>query len=75
MSRFRVSIHDTVTGAAAHLVPGGQGERDLVAAATKAIVAKGVGMFRTEAQVKAAIEEGLQDVLRDLKSEVKVPSR
>lgn len=36
---------------------------DLVDAATAAIVAKGVGVFKTEAQVTAAITDGLSDVI------------
>lgn len=36
---------------------------DLVDAATEAIAQKGVGFFKTEAQVRAAITTGLADVL------------
>jgi hypothetical protein len=62
MSRFLIRIEDVEAGKVALLRPGGKGERDLVAA----IVAKGVGVFRTQAQVEAAI----RSVLLDLKSEV-----
>jgi hypothetical protein len=61
-SKFRIRIENVETGEAALLHPGAQGERDLVAA----IVAKGVGVFRTQAKVEAAIRE----VLLELKSEV-----
>lgn len=50
--------------------PGSQGERDLIEAATEAIVAKGVGVFRTEVQVRQAIRDGLIETLKALKSEV-----
>lgn len=43
-------------------------ERDLIAACTAAILARGAsGMFRTEAQVRRAIEDGMTDALLELK--------
>lgn len=42
-------------------------ERDLIALCKAAIVGKGVGMFRTEAQVALAIEQGMQEGLMELK--------
>jgi hypothetical protein len=73
MSRFRVHILDTETGAEAALLPGGRGERDLVDAVLAAIVKRGVGIFRTEAHVAQAIQEGMQEALFALKSEVLPP--
>jgi hypothetical protein len=70
MSRFRICITDTQTGERAVLVPGSTGERDLVKSVTDSIVRKGVGLFRTESQVKAAIEAGLKEVFLELKREV-----
>ena len=48
---------------------GGQLERDLIDSCTRAIVAKGVGLFRTEAQVTHAIQTGMIEALLDLKRE------
>jgi hypothetical protein len=51
--------------------PGTRGEEgDFVAAATARIVAKGVGLGRTEAQVKRAIAEGFSEVFAELKQNV-----
>jgi hypothetical protein len=71
MSRFRIVIRDTETGDDAVLVPGSTGERDLIRAVTDATVRQGVGMFRTEAQVKKAIDTAVREVLLDMKREVK----
>lgn len=46
---------------------GGKLERDLIAACTNAIVSKGVGVFKTEAQVRKAIEDGITETFTDLK--------
>lgn len=48
---------------------GGQIELDLIDACTRAIVAKGVGVFRTEAQVKTAIQVGMTEAIFGLKRE------
>ena len=42
-------------------------ERDFINACTEAIVAKGVGLLRTEAQVKVAIHDGITETIRTLK--------
>ena len=54
--------HDVV-----RLHGGGPLERDLIALCTKAIVARGVGVFRTEKQVAKAIAEGLEAAILELK--------
>lgn len=59
-----------VDGRAVHLRPGGSRELDLVQAVADAAVEKGVGLLRTEAQVRARIVEAMTDVLHGLKSEV-----
>ena len=46
---------------------GGPLERDLVQICTDAIVAKGVGLFRTEAQVRKAIQSGMTEAISTLK--------
>lgn len=48
---------------------GGRIERDLIQACTDAIVKKGVGLFKTEAQVKQAIRDGITEAIRELKYE------
>lgn len=61
MSEFLIRIARK-NGDPVHLYPNGKGERDFI----DAIIAKGVGLLRSEKQVRAAISE----VLMDLKSEV-----
>lgn len=72
-SKFRISI-TRLDGDPVHLVPGGHGERDLIAAILDAAIAKGVGLFRTEAHVRADLEAAVEEVLTNLKSEVR-PTR
>lgn len=56
-------------GAVVQLPAGGALERDLVATCTAAIVGKGVGWFKSEAHVRAAISAGISEALTDLKRE------
>ena len=60
-------IHDD--GTVLRLKAGGKLEADLIASCTTAIVAKGVGLFRTEARVKQAIASGLKEAIQALKNE------
>ena len=60
-------IHDD--GRVLTLKAGGKLEADLVATCTAAVVAKGVGVFRTEAHVKQAIASGLKEAIQALKNE------
>ena len=69
ISRFRVVIMKE-DGTFAVLHPGGKGERDMTQAITEQVIEKGVGFFKTEAQVKLAVEEAISEVLHELKSEV-----
>lgn len=69
MSQFLIQI-TRVDKAPVLLRPGGRGERDLVSEVTKRVKEAGVGFFRTEAQVVAAVEAALTQVLHELKSEV-----
>lgn len=46
-------------------------EVDFVEACVQAIASKGVGLLRTEAQVRQAIREGLDETIRGLKDETK----
>lgn len=56
-------------GSVVQLPAGGKLERDLIQVCTAAIVSKGVGFWKTESQVKAAIEAGIAEAIRDLKFE------
>ena len=58
-------------GHAVKFRPGTRSEEgDFVAAVTDRIVAKGVGVFRTEAKVRAAIQAGFTEVFDNLKRNV-----
>lgn len=57
------------SGEVVQLPAGGALERDLIAVCTDAIVAKGVGFFVSEAQVRKAIAAGFAEALTDLKRE------
>lgn len=70
MSAFQITI-TRVDGKTVHLRPNAQGVRDLVADVVKRVRGRGVGVFRTEARVLAAVEEALIESLNDLKSEVR----
>jgi hypothetical protein len=68
MTRFWLQVVDR-DGVVVKMPFGAPMERDLIRACTEAIVAKGVGVFRTEAQVKSAIEAGITETVRALKHE------
>jgi hypothetical protein len=71
VSKYRIRIEDVLNGRIALLVPGAKGERDLVEDLVTSIVAKGVGVFKTQAQVEAAIRAGVAETLLSLKTEVR----
>ena len=54
-------------GTSLPITAGGPVEIDLKAACKAAILSKGVGMFRTEAQVAQAIDEGITETIQALK--------
>lgn len=56
-------------GVALTFEAGSRFERNFIEACSDAIVAQGVGVFRTEAQVKKAIESGIASALLGLKRE------
>lgn len=70
MSHYHVCIHRN-DGQAVTLKPGSHGERELCTAIIEAAVAKGVGLFRTEAHVRQALHEAIHDVLHAVKAEVR----
>ena len=66
MPIFWLQIVDT-DGRVATLPGGGKLEQDLIASMTNAIVAKGVGFFKTEASVRVAIAAGITDTINEIK--------
>jgi hypothetical protein len=70
MSAYRVLIVRE-DGSGVKLHPGSLGERNLVKSVVDKAVAKGVGLFRTESAVRAAIQAAFDEVLHDIKKEVK----
>jgi hypothetical protein len=68
MTRFWLQVADR-EGVVWNTPFGSPMERDLIEACTAAIVAKGVGVFRTEAQVKRAIAQGITETVQALKRE------
>jgi len=69
-SQFYISIkrHD---GGEVMLMPGGQGERDLLAELQTRLREQGVGWFTSEKKVIAALETALRETLWALKSDVR----
>ena len=68
---FLLQIVDVRTGDVVQLPAGGALERDLIQSCTDAIVARGVGLFRTEAQVRQAIQDGMTEAILALKLETR----
>lgn len=53
-------------------IPGGGAlERELIQVCTDAIVSKGVGIFRTETQVRHAIQDGMTEAILSLKHDTR----
>lgn len=69
-SQFVVSIVDRESHTQALLVPGGVAERDLVQGVVDALASRKVGVFRTQAQVTAAVREAMHEVLTATKGDV-----
>ena len=66
---FLLQLVDARTGRVVTFPGGGPIERDLLTDATDRIVSKGVGIFRTEAQVRRAVEAGLREAFYEFKKE------
>lgn len=64
---FLIQIVDTDSGTVVQLPGGGQLEQDLIQSVTDAVVAKGVGFLKTEAQVRVAIQAGFTETIRKMK--------
>lgn len=71
MPVFVLKIVHTETGNVAHLPAGGALEADLINLCTAHIVAKGVGLFRSEKHVKQSIHDGIKDAIMSLKEQTK----
>ena len=70
MTLYLLQIVDAREPHAVVRIPaGGPLERDLVQVCTDAIVSKGVGFFKTEGQVRRAIEAGMTEAILALKRE------
>lgn len=62
-------------GSQVTLPGGGPLERELIESCVRAIVSRGVGVFRTEAQVERAVRAGIEDVVTGLKQETRAVVR
>lgn len=69
--RYLWQVVEEGSDAVCRLPAGGRIERDIVADVLTRAQAKGIGVFRTEARVLAAIETSLTEVLSELRKEVK----
>jgi len=67
---YRLQIAD-LEGRVAQLPAGGRLERDFIGECADAILQRGVGFWRTEAHVRADIEAGITEVIRELKWETR----
>src|SRR3990167_6777378 len=67
---YRLQIAD-LNGHVVVLPAGGRLERDFIRECSAAIVRRGVGVWKTEAHVRADIEAGLTEVIRELKWETR----
>ncbi len=70
-SAYVLQVADRLTGEiVAAWAPGMAAERQLVEELVNRIGQKSVGVFRTRAQVQAAVGEALRELLHDLKAQV-----
>lgn len=70
-SYYRLQVIDTRTGSVARSwQAGARIEVDLAEELARRLKAKGVGVFRTEAQVLAGLREAVGEMLLDLKKQV-----
>lgn len=70
-SKYLLQIVDTRTGEVVKSwAPGLAAEKLLIEELSNRLVAKGVGVFKTSAQVKAAFVSAFEEMLKDLKKQV-----
>ena len=67
---YRLQIAD-MQGNVVVLPAGGRLERDFIKACADEVIRRGVGVLKSEAHVRADIEAGLAEVIRDLKWETR----
>jgi hypothetical protein len=72
-SRFLLRIIDRATNEVVEFEPGLAAEKVFVEDCVKQIVKQGVGFFKSEAHVAAAIEAGIQQAILELKAQIKQP--
>lgn len=70
MSAYRLQILDPEGEVAATWVPGSSSEVELIQTIADKVVEKGVGVFRTEAHVRADVVTAIAEVLYALKARV-----
>jgi hypothetical protein len=68
---YKVQITDESGNVVASWVPGSAAEYKFAQNVAEKAVTKGVGVFRTEAQVKARVMEAVNEVLFELKAIVR----
>ena len=71
MSQYRIQVIDADGNVAHSWVPGSVVEQEIVSTVTKKIMERGVGFWRTEANVRDKVEQSLLSYLHDLKARVK----
>lgn len=69
-SRFLLRVLDSTDGSYVEWAPGRPIERVFVVDLCNRVVAKGVGIFRSSAHVRADVEVAVTELLLDLKREV-----
>jgi hypothetical protein len=71
-SQYRIQVYDTQSGrVVASWLPGAEDEQDMIADIAERVRAQGVGVFRTEARVVAAVYQALADGLYAMKERVR----
>lgn len=69
-SKFRICII-RADGTEVHFHPGSHEELDFVSAVVDRTLEKGVGFFRTKAHVAQDLTAAIEEVINDLKAEVR----
>ena len=70
-SKFLIQVVEKKTGAVVRWAPGLEIERQFEDEVCNRVAAKGVGFGRSSARVVAAVREALEELLHDLKSDVR----
>lgn len=70
MSNYRITISH-IDGNHVSLHPGSPEERDFVEEVVTRAVAKGLGMFKSESQIRLNLVEAMNDLILQMKREVR----